>query len=126
MLREGRLRWIKSYIAQNASFFDRYAHSDAQVAMAVKFLLELIPEVERLRASLAAIAEGRPTSRPAATGNADLDTAYNLQATAVAALKEPDLGPPDFVCQRFNMLTAAGPASGLGPPACQSEIAPHA
>jgi hypothetical protein len=104
MLREGRLRWIKSYIAQNASFFDRYAHSDAQVAMAVKFLLEMIPEVERLRASLAAIAEGRPTSRPAATGNADLDTAYNLQATAVAALKEPELGPPDFVCQRFSVL----------------------
>lgn len=104
MLCEGRLKWIKSYIARNASFFDPYVHSDAQVAMAVKFLLEVIPEVERLRASLAAIAEGRPTSRPAATGNADLDTAYNLQATAVAALKEPELGPPDFVCQRFNVL----------------------
>lgn len=104
MLREGRLKWIKSYIARNASFFDRYTHSDAQVAMAVKFLLELIPEVERLRASLRAIADGLPTSRPAATGNDDLDTAYNLQATAVAALKEPDLGPPDFVYQRFNVL----------------------
>jgi hypothetical protein len=60
--------------------------------------------VERLRASLRAIADGLPTSRPAATGNDDLDTAYNLQATAVAALKEPDLGPPDFVYQRFNVL----------------------
>jgi hypothetical protein len=104
MLREGRLKWIKSYIARNTGFFDRHAHRDVQVAMAVKFLLEMIPEVERLRAALAAIAEGRPTSRPAATGNADLDMAYNLQATAVAALKEPELGPPDFVCPRFNVL----------------------
>lgn len=101
MLREGRLKWIKSYIARNTSFFDCHTHSDVRVAMAVKFLLELIPEVERLRASLRAIADGLPTSRPAATGN---DTAYNLQATAVAALKEPDLGPPDFVYQRFNVL----------------------
>jgi len=51
MLHEGRLRWIKSCIAQNAIFFDRYTHSDAPAAMAVKFLLELIPEVERLRTS---------------------------------------------------------------------------
>lgn len=105
MLREGRLKWIKSYIARNASFFDPCAHHDARVAMAVKFLLELITEVERLRASLAAIAEGRPTNRPAATGNDDLDIAYNLQATAVAALKGPDLGPPDFVCRHFNNKT---------------------
>lgn len=103
MLRESRLKWIKSYIARNASFFDRHTHSDARVAMAVKFLLELIPEVERLRASLRAIADGLPTSRPAATGNDDLDTAYNLQATAVAALKEPDLGPPDFVLTIYEL-----------------------
>lgn len=96
MLREGRLKRIKSYISPS--------NGNQSAGILNKFCCELVDEVERLRAALAAIAEGRPTSRPAATGNADLDTAYNLQATAVAALKEPELGPPDFVCQRFNVL----------------------
>ena len=104
MLRAGRLHVIKLYIAQNAPWFYERTHKDAQTAMAVKFLLELIPEVERLREALKAIADGKPTSSPAASGNAVLDTAYNLQATALATLKEPDLGPPDFICQRFNVL----------------------
>lgn len=104
MLRAGRLHFIKSYIAQNAPWFYERSHKDAQTAMAVKFLLELIPEVERLRATLKAVADGQPTRCPAGTGQDDLDMAYNLQATAIAALKEPDLGQPDFICQRFNVL----------------------
>ena len=96
MLREGRLKRIKSYISPS--------NGNMSASILSKFCRELVEEVERLRIVLRDIAEGRPTSRPAATGNADLDTAYNLQATAAAALKEPDLGPPDFVCQRFNVL----------------------
>ena len=96
MLREGRLKRIKSYISPS--------NGTQSAGILNKFCCELVDEVERLRASLAAIAEGRPTSRAAATGNADLDTAYNHQATAVAALKEQELGPPDCICQRLNVL----------------------
>ena len=98
MLREGRLKWIKSYIARNASFFDRHTHSDTRVAMAVKFLLELISEVERLRSVL----------RSLANANVGISDPRAMASHAADAIKEPDLGPPDFVYRRFNVLDKEG------------------
>ena len=96
MLREARLKRIKSYISPS--------NGNQSAGILNKFCCELVDEVERLRAELKAIADGQPTRCPASTGQDDLDMAYNLQATAIAALKEPDLGQPDFICQRFNVL----------------------
>lgn len=89
MMTEGRLRAVKHYYAER-----RMNHE-----LMARCVGELIAEVERLRSVLQIIANGQPTTKPARTGEGDLDQAYNLQATAAAALKEPAIGRPDFICR---------------------------
>lgn len=100
----GRMRYMMSYWIRRGSDRNDHPFSKATAEMARAHVSTLIREITRLRESLWAIANNRPTVTPAQTGNDDVDMAYNLQATALEALKEPELGPPDSVCQRFNVL----------------------
>ena len=74
MMTIGRLRAIESYVRR-----DRTDHG-----MLFKCGNELVAEVKRLREVLATIAE----------------TDCHPSSFAAAALREPDLGPPDIVCRR--------------------------
>lgn len=84
----GRLRAIESMHRRGAA-----------PQAATKHVGELLDEVFRCKQALAVIADSQPTARPARTGNADLDLAYNLAATAREALVEPETGRPDIVCR---------------------------
>jgi len=86
MLTAGRLKRIKSYISpsnenQSASILNKFCH-------------ELVDEVERLRSVLQSLANAHPR----------ISDPRVMASHAADALKESELGPPDFVCQRFSVL----------------------
>lgn len=82
MLREGRLKRIKSYISPS--------NENQSADLLNKFCCELVDEVERLRSVLQSLANA----------NVRISDARVMASHAADALKEPELGPPDFICQR--------------------------
>jgi hypothetical protein len=82
MLREGRLKRIKSYISPS--------NGNQSAGILNKFCCELVDEVERLRSVL----------RSLANANVGTSDPRVMASHAADALKEPDLGHPDFICRR--------------------------
>lgn len=91
MLSEGRLQFMKSYVARNAA---NPAFHTGEATMAVKFLLECFVEIKRLRGELSEIATGKVKVLPG-----EIPQVHHLRAMAERALFEPELGEPDFVCR---------------------------
>ena len=98
MLREGRLKRIKSYISPS--------NGNQSAGILNKFCCELVDEVERLRTVLMDIADGVHGIPP--EGTADWDALASVRESAANALREPDLGPPDFVCVRSAKCRICG------------------
>jgi len=90
MLTKERIDFIRWYMAHNSAAIDRFsARGDQVAAKLAKFSLELLGEVQRLRGCLEAIGNGECCVHPAdGMGLGDMADAYNLQASARAALKE--------------------------------------
>lgn len=82
MLREGRLKRIKSYISPTNGIMS--------ASILSKFCRELVDEVERLRSVLQSLANAHPR----------ISDPRVMASHAADALKEPDLGHPDFICRR--------------------------
>jgi len=82
MLREGRLKRIKSYISPS--------NGNQSASILNKFCCELVDEVERLRSVLQSLANA----------NVRISDPRVMASHAADALKEPDLGHPDFICRR--------------------------
>ena len=88
MLREARLKRIKSYISPS--------NGNQSAGILNKFCHELVDEVERLRALVHCVSESFEPEM-------DDQLAYDERKSVKAcrdALKEPDLGHPDFICRR--------------------------
>jgi len=81
MMTRGRLRAIESTRTRSNSLELAHKHMD-----------ELIAEVLRLRGALVLIGADGP------------HTAQDLRSMAVAALTEPDRGPPSFICRRGTLV----------------------
>ncbi len=90
MLTARRLKRIKSYISPS--------NGNQSASILNKFCCELVDEVERLRIVLRDIADGVHCIPP--DGKHDWDALNATREDAANALREPDLGPPDFVCVR--------------------------
>jgi len=82
MLTAGRLKRIKSYISPS--------NGNQSASILNKFCCELVDEVERLRSVL----------RSLANANVGTSDPRVMASHAADALKEPEFGPPDFICQR--------------------------
>jgi len=85
MLREGRLSRIKSYTAPT--------NGNQSAGVLLKFCCELVEEVERLRTVLSSLA----------TANVGTADPRVMAAHAADAIREPELGQPDFVCRRKEL-----------------------
>jgi len=92
MLREGRLRRIKSYISPT--------NGNQSAGILLKFCCELGDEVDRLRGVVSRVSD---SFEPEMDAQLACDERESVKACR-NALKEPDLGPPGIICQRFNVL----------------------
>ena len=90
MLRESRLKRIKGHVEAT--------YTSQSPVLLNQYLRELLDEVERLRIALREIADGVHCIPPG--GEPDWDALAAAREAAANALREPDLGPPDFVCVR--------------------------
>jgi len=92
MLTAGRLKRIKSYISPS--------NGNQSASILNKFCCELVDEVERLRSVLRSVERLRSVLRSLANANVGTSDPRVMASHAADALKEPEFGPPDFICQR--------------------------